>query len=183
MKRNSILVLGLGALLGFGLLTQGCGDSGGSKKKDGSADAKKDVSGDIRGTGGAIGSGGRTGTGGATGSGGAVGAGGAIGVGGATGGGGAIGVGGATGAGGRTGTGGATGSGGTTTVRFDSGLDEGAPRLDTGHLDVGSPIDTRTIDGAEDVPLNLDVPIDQPGVDVGVLDSEIDTSGLDSNID
>ena len=141
MKRNSILVLGLGALLGFGLLTQGCGDSGGSKKKDGSADAKKDVSGDIRGTGGAIGSGGRTGTGGAT------------------------------------------GSGGTTTVRFDSGLDEGAPRLDTGHLDVGSPIDTRTIDGAEDVPLNLDVPIDQPGVDVGVLDSEIDTSGLDSNID
>ena len=63
MQRNSILALGFGVLLGVGLLTPGCGDSGGGTKKDGSTDAKRDTGA----TGGSTARGGATGTGGASG--------------------------------------------------------------------------------------------------------------------
>lgn len=71
MKRNSILVVGLGTLLGAGFLAPGCGDSGSDNISEASVNTKLDASG----TGGATGSGGATSFGGATGSGGATGAG------------------------------------------------------------------------------------------------------------
>ena len=187
MKRNSIFAIGFGVLLGVGLLTPGCGDSG-TTKKDASGDAKKDgVSADgAASTGGVRGTGGSPGTGGAT-----TAAGGAVGTGGAT-----TGVGGAPGTGGATGAGGATGvDAGLDTPRLDvPGVDqrgtdtadvplinpetgvEGGPRLDTGSVD-------QALDqGGIDSPVVLDVAVDE-SADLAPVDAEIDTTGLDGNLD
>jgi len=194
MMRNSVLVLGLGVLLGGGLLVQGCGDSGSSSKKDGSSDVREaGPLSDARGTGGRS-------TGGATGAGGAVGTGGAVSTGGVIGAGGAVGTGGATGAGGATGVDGGRQDGGGVdgpAVKFDSSVDQGstgndavdvpittdtaldggAPTLDTGSID--SPLDQAG--PGIDSPVSLDTGVDQ-GAGV-MLDAEIDGSGVDSNID
>jgi hypothetical protein len=190
MKRNSILALGLGVLLGVGLLGPGCGGSESIVKQDGSADAKQNTGG----SGGAR-------TGGTTGAGGSKGAGGAI-TGGTTG------AGGSKGSGGATGGGGVTGTGGTIVVMdggSDAGLD-GAPRdvsRDQGNDAVDVPIVTP--DGGDDVaedvpvmldggaldtgadaePVTLDTAIDESPVDAEAVDVdiEIDTSGLDTGID
>lgn len=162
MKRNYVLVLGLGILLGAGLLAPGCGsDSGnGSTGHDGGTDAKLDGKGlDGAGTGGV------KGTGGALGSGGAVVDGGN---------GGALGTGGAVGNGGATGTGGA--------VVLDGGVDSG--------VDSGTVVtqDGPTNKDADlDVPLpNPDGPdaaIDeQPGID-GMIIPQVDTGSLDGSLD
>jgi hypothetical protein len=179
MKRNSLLALGFGVLLGVGLLTPGCGDSGDSGKKDASADVKKDsgATGGSR-TGGTTGSGGAR-TGGTTGSGGAR-------TGGTTGSGG-------SGSGG-TGAGG-TGAGGTGGSAIDGGLDTGADtRTDVRGTDaIDVPIqnpevgnDTRVlldvggIDGQGiDAPV-LDTAIDESAVDTAPGEVQIDTTGLDS---
>jgi hypothetical protein len=161
MKRNSILVLGLGMLVSFGLLAPGCGDDGkkGGTGTDGSIDGKKDTG---SAKGGTTGTGGATGKGGTTGSGGATGAGGATGVGGAT------------------GTGGATTDGGPLTGPEPS-LDGGPVRLDT-----NPPVDTKGTD-AIDAPIpNPDGEADGPGVDGAKLDGTVilqHASGLDAGVD
>jgi hypothetical protein len=182
MKRTSILAIGFGMLLGVGLLTPGCGDSGSDSKKDGSLDAKKDAlsTGGAKGTGGAVGSGGARATGGSSGSGGVLGTGGSAGA---------------------PGTGGAQGSGGATTpvdagrdgapdgrpdtladtrgtdsrdvsiTDPETGADTRAPRLDVGSQDVSldqAGVDSRVL---------LDTSVDQGTVDA----EEIDTSALDSS--
>jgi hypothetical protein len=189
MKRNSILVLGLGALLGFGLFAPGCGDSGDGKnnKGDGAVDGKKDSAGIEagKGTGGKIGAGGSTGTGGMIGAGGAIGNGGAI------------------------------GSGGTPGL--DAGIDVVVPPDTNKPKDLGSdaidapqnpeevgnpmevgkdtkdvkPIDVTpvnidgSLDSTGDTTVSLDTAIDQaadtadgPTLDTGSLDAELD-GGLD----
>lgn len=166
MKRNSILVLGLGMLLGAGLLTPGCGsDDGGSgtgKDGGGSADAKKDgVS-----TGGAIGTGGTV-----------LGSGGAIGTGGSTSRDGGF--------GGTTGSGGATGTGGSTSVNMDGGVDGVGPDTRTGDDALDVPISNP--DGS-DAALDVNVGIDGPTIPQvldGGLDGEIDVSpvSLDAGFD
>jgi len=190
MKRSSILAIGFGMLLGVGLLTPGCGDSGGGSK-DASADAKKDAlsTGGVRGTGGSVGSGGTRATGGSGGgSGGVAGSGGT---------GGSAGSGGTAGSGGSSGTGGATilddggpkldvapdgrrdtnadqGSSDARDVAIqdpETGIDMGPVQLDTGSVDVS--IDQAGIDS----PIILDTSIDEGTVDA----EEIDTSGLDTS--
>ena len=90
MKRTSIFAIGLGMLLGFSVLTPGCGDDGDSTQKDSSVDTRKSdaavgpmgTGGSMRGTGGSMrGAGGAMGLGGTTvisGKGGSMGMGGAM---------------------------------------------------------------------------------------------------------
>jgi hypothetical protein len=170
MKRNSLVVLGLSAVLGFGLFGIGCSDDSKPANTDGSTDAKSDAVSfaDAKGTGGA---------GGATGAGGAIDAGGGVSTGGVT------------GAGGSPSTGGVTGAGGSTAV-LDGGHDS-SPDL--------KGIDGSNVDGA-DAPINNDLPpvivdggVDAPdtsitpvdtGIDIGALDSQgIDGEGIDGGID
>ena len=170
MKRNPILVLGLGVLLSFGVFGIGCGDdSKPAVKTDAATDAKRDTGS----------TGGTTSAGGTTGAGGAIGTGGVIGTGGAT-----TGLGGAIGTGGGVGTGGAIGTGGST------GLDAG-PKLDAGpdafvRLDV-SPVDQGKFDVNDDVPVKNDTGIDGGAVllDGAHLDVAIDTAqvSVDAAID
>lgn len=175
MKRNSLLALGFGVLLGVGLLTPACGDSGDSGKKDASLDVKKDsgATGGAR-TGGTTGSGGAR-TGGTTGAGGTVSSGGTSGRG---------------GAGGSGGTGGSSDAG-IDVVRLETPIDlrgtdavdvplqnpevgkDTIPLLDVGAIDVG--IDGQGIDAPV-----LDTAIDESAVDVTAGEVQIDTSGLDS---
>jgi hypothetical protein len=195
MKRNPILVLGLGVLLSFGAFGVGCSDDTPAKPPvdGGSTDAKKDTgsTGGTTGSGGATASGGAIGTGGATSAGGALGTGGGIGTGGVlgTGGSGLIGTGGSLGTGGATGTGGTKIDGGADAfVRLDSspvdgskvdvnedvpninhdgGIDGGSVALDGAHLD--SAIDVATVN-----------PVDA-AIDSAILDAELVDGGLDSS--
>jgi hypothetical protein len=153
MKRNSILALGFGLFLGVGMLTPGCGDSGGGTHKDASGDATSDAKRDTGATGGSTARGGATGTGGAVTTGGATGSGGATGAGGATS---------AGGAGGTTSTGGNTGTAG-----MDGGVDGPAGKLDT----------NRDSSDAADVPL----PGPETGAETGTV--QMDTAGLDGGMD
>jgi hypothetical protein len=159
MSRNAVLVVGLVMLLGFGTLTQGCGDTR-SAKKDGTVDAGKDAGS----TGGAKGTGGASSTGGATGTGGSPGTGGATGTGGIPG------TGGATGTGGIPGTGGATGTGGGTGIdagaKLDAAIDGPESRLDAS-VDQGNGADTR------DVPTTTDSAMDGSG-DLSSVDHAAD---------
>jgi len=187
MKRNSILAFGVGVLLGVGLLTPGCGDSGSGAKKDGSADAR-DAKRDGVSTGGTVGTGGRTGTGGTVGTGGAPATGGAPGTGGGSGTGGAPGTGGASGTGGTTGVDAGLGADGSNdVVRRDGAIDQSGSdtpdvpitnpdtAIDTGPVLIDTGLDGAGIDGTV-IP---DVAIDQSIVDVGAVDAEIDSSGID----
>ena len=167
MKRNPILVLGLGVLLSFGVFAVGCGDDTPAKKNDAAADGKKDTGS----TGGAIGTGGVKGTGGTPS------------------------TGGAPGTGGRPGTGGAPGTGGTPGL--DGGRDLPAPldgSLDIakdGPADVpvkydsldGGPLDSNPIDApAVDItPVHLDTAIDNTPVDAQSIDSLGVDGGADTN--
>lgn len=177
MKRNPILVLGLGVLLSFGVFAVGCGDDD-DKKNDG---AITDAKSDIGSTDGAISTGGVKGTGGAPSTGGATGTDG--------------------GAGGVGGTGGTSGTGGTPGL--DGGKDSPTPSdgsLDTakdslvdvpvkydsldGHLPLDSnPIDAPAVDVAQ---VRLDTAIDNTPValDAAVVDAEeIDSLGVDGSTD
>jgi hypothetical protein len=167
MKRNSLVVLGLSAVLGFGLFGIGCSDDSVPAKTDGSTDAKSDSAGPD----GPKGSGGAIGTGGAIGNGGAIGTGGAL-DGGNTGG--------VTGTGGTPSTGGATGAGGSTA------LDGGSPDLkgiDVGNADAAdapaNDLAPVVVDGGVDAPDTSITPVDT-GIDIGAVDTQgIDGQGLD----
>jgi hypothetical protein len=175
MKRNSLLALGFGVLLGVGLLTPGCGDSDSDTKKDASADVKKDASPD-----GLKGTGGSTSTGGVKGSGGATGAGGTVGNGGATG------AGGTVGSGGATGTGGSGPDGGLDTGLIDTRGADGSDAIDVpiqnpdGKKDTTPLLDVGGLDGTGiDAPA-LDTALDGPALDTAAVEVQIDTTGLDS---
>ena len=192
MKRNPILVLGLGVLLSFGVFAVGCGDDTPAKKNDaaGLDGGKKDSGPDVitpldvaKGTGGAPGTGGVIpNDGGGLGTGGAIGTGGTPGLDG--------------GAGGTPGTGGTPGLDGgkldtsNDLPKTDGGLDS----KPDGQIDVpigpdGSPLDTVHPIDATPVDISLDTAIDQgvdapPAVDLAALDGEdIDTSGVDGSTD
>ena len=198
MKRNSVLVLGLAALLSVGLFAPGCGGGGGGggTGSDGAVDgggkkdtgAKLDVKGidSVTSTGGARdGGGGVTGTGGTTGGGGAIDA-----AGGVTGTGGAKDAGGVTGTGGVT-TGGTTGTDGGPVdgahdafVRLDSSVDQTKPDGSPDAPDAPTKFDTtgpETRDGGLDGPHSI--------LDTQKLDSEVDAGAdgplvrLDAEID
>jgi len=198
MKRNSILVLGLGVFLSVGLLASGCSDSGGGTAKlDGSSDAKKDTGS----TGGALGTGGKTGTGGIIGTAGATGAGGGSGTAGATGAGGATGTAGVTGTAGATGAGGSSGGTGGAIV-VDAGKIDGSgdtTKVDSSPVDVSSldsnrdvsiidgsmvQLDSGSVDAGVDAPLTTDLalPLDAAALDTVAVDGGID-GGVDGNID
>jgi hypothetical protein len=182
MKRNPILVLGLGVLLSFGVFAVGCGDDT-AKKNDSSVDAKRDTgsTGDL-----ATATGGAKGTGGVTGAGGAIDSGGAGGV---VGSGGAIGSGGATGAGGTTGDGGL----GPDSARDVAPTDTAKPDAAADHPVNNSPdvgtvqLDTHAVDvGVDSTPVMLDASLDQsldaPALDTASIEVQID-SGVDGEID
>ena len=166
MKRNSVLVLGLGILLGAGLLAPGCSDDdkgGTTPSHDSGIDSKGiDASRDTGATGGVKGTGGALGTGGAV-------LDGAIDI--------VSGTGGAVG--GAPGTGGSTGAGGS--IKLDGGVDLGTiVPVDGGH-DATTP-DTK--DAELDIPItNPDAAIDQAeGID-GTVIPQVDTGSLDGGID
>lgn len=157
MNRNTLVVLGLGMLLGAGLFAPGCGDDNtASPKRDGAVDGKADSA--------AGGSGGSTG--GVKGTGGVMSTGGTTGV--------------DSGAGG---TGGATGTGGSTTVLPDAGPDV---KFDAVIKDVGDVPSDKSLpnpDGELDRPATETGPIDG-GLDGAVqLDAQIDGGALDTGID
>jgi len=187
MKRNPILVLGLGVLLSFGVFAVGCGDDAAPKKNDGSADAKKDTGstgGSTTATGGAKGTGGVTGAGGVTSTGGVTGAGGVIGTGGVI-----------TGSGGTTGAGGSTGPDGGA---LDTGRDVAPGETAKPDVPADKPIDNDTnapadggpvhldTQGLDTTPVSLDTALDQapdaPALDTAAIEVQID-SGVDSGID
>jgi hypothetical protein len=168
MKRTSILAIGFGMLLGFGMLTPGCGSDSDNGKKDSSVDTKK-ADGSVdgpKGTGGAL-----------------AGTGGALGAGGAT----VI-----------PGSGGRTGAGGATTIIPDGGRDaiDGPPvgrdvaverTGDTrdvpilpAEVGIEAPRVEVSIDKPADVPPPSDVAMDGEPV---VIDGSIDTQGVDGGID
>lgn len=155
MKRNSLLVLGFSAVLGFGLFGVGCSDDS-SSPKDGSTDTKS--------TGGAIATGGNKGTGGAVVTGGITGSGGAVVTGGAT------------------GSGGATGTGGTTTIvdgGKDTKMDVGTP-VDTSDA---SDVPITPADGGIDSGIDMSItPIDS-GIDTSAIDGAAIDGGVDGGID
>jgi hypothetical protein len=176
MKRNSLVVLGLSAVLGFGLFGVGCSDDSKTTTDSGAGGS------DAKGIDSAVGTGGK-GAGGATGTGGAVGSGGSL-----DGGGGSS-TGGVTGAGGSS-TGGATGAGGSSTA-FDGGPD--LKGIDVGNTDaVDAPINHDlppvVVDGGVDAPDTSITPVDT-GIDIGAVDgagidgASIDGAGLDGGID
>lgn len=191
MKRNPILVLGLGVLLSFGVFAVGCGDDAAPKKNDGSADAKRDTGstgGSTAATGGAKGTGGVTGAGGVTSAGGAVGSGGVISSGGAVGSGGVTGSGGATGLDGGPRLDGAPDLGQGEAGKLDGSTDQPINNDVSGEAG-NVKLDTHGIDGVgvDVTPVSLDVAIDQgvdapPAVDLGSVDGGID-GGLDGGLD
>jgi hypothetical protein len=164
MKRNSLVVLGLSAVLGFGLLGIGCSDdSKPAAKTDGGTDAKTD----------ALATGGAKSTGGTTGAGGAVGSGGAIDAG-------------SGGAGGNPSTGGAGGS----TVAIDGGPDSSTDlkgidgsNVDGADAPINNDLPPAVVDGGVDAPDTSITPVDT-GIDLGAVDGEgIDGQGIDGGID
>ena len=163
MKRNPILVLGLGVLLSFGVFAVGCGDDAAPKKNDGSADATKRDTGS---TGGSIATGGAKGTGGATGAGGVTGTGGATGAGGVD--------------------GGPRPDGAPDVVQGEAGKDSPSDqpiKTDTILPDGGPVLD---VQGVDVTPVSLDTALDQPvdtaALDTAAIEVQID-SGVDSGLD
>jgi hypothetical protein len=195
VKKHSVLCLGLGVVLSFGL-SVGCSSDNNSSvdagKKDGAAgkDGGKGGSTGAGGsgsggsaTGGSFGSGGATSTGGSS-SGGTTGTGGS---GGATGTGGTI-VGGSTGTGGAA-TGGTTGTGGVIGVdagsvdvggsdSLDAPILDNDAAIDSGSIDTGTVnlLDAGTLDVADDAPA-ADMAV---ALDMGIDISPVDMSGVDS---
>ena len=156
MKRNSLVVLGLSAVLGFGLFGIGCSDDSTPAKTDGSTDAKTDSASPD----------------GPKGSGGAIGTGGAL-DGGSTGG--------VTGTGGNPSTGGATGAGGSTALDASSpdlrSIDVG--NADAADAPVNNDLAPVVVDGGVDAPDTSITPVDT-GIDIGAVDTQgIDGQGLD----
>jgi len=169
VRKHSVLCVGLGAFLSFGLLGVGCSSNNNSTpdagKKDGSAG-----SGGKGGSGGSVGVGGSASGGSAAG--GSIGSGGAIGAGGSASGGSS--AGGSSGplAGGSSGTGGAVTGGSSGTGGSATGGSSGTGG--SGGLDGGS-------SDALDAPMGIDVAIDSASVDTGTV--SLDVGALDMGED
>lgn len=167
MRKHSVLCLGLGAVLSFGLLGVGCSSDNSSSpvdagKKDGSAGGKG-------GSAGSTGAGGSASGGSAAGgsaAGGNVGSGGATDTGGSAAGGSS--AGGSSGSGGSA-TGGIIGTGGSATGGSAAGGSigtGGSGGVDGGSIDVGG-------SDALDAPVGNDVAIDSASVDTGTVSLDV----------